>query len=76
MERKTKEVSWWKLEEEKGVMTLREADPIRHGHWIRCKAVKAYECSCCDALVTPGAECVGLIELYKYCPYCGARMDR
>lgn len=53
MERKTEEMSWWKLEEKKGVMTLTNADPVRHGYWIPCgaKDSEIYECACCDKYV-------------------------
>lgn len=75
MERKTEEISWWKLEEKKGVMTLTNADPVRHGYWIPCgaKDSEIYECACCDKYVRAEP---GYIQSFDYCPHCGARMDR
>jgi hypothetical protein len=71
MERKTEEISWWKLEEKKGVITLTNADPVRHGHWIQYATGNAFECSRCDLTISPRS-----ILLFKYCPNCGAKMDR
>lgn len=75
MERKTEEISWWKLEEKKGAMTLTNADPVRHGHWIQCGSEQSaiYECACCDMYVRTEP---GRIQSFGYCPYCGAKMDK
>ena len=45
-----------------------EAEPVRHGKWIKVDDDKpiAYDCSECDAMVT---------RMYNYCPKCGAKME-
>lgn len=47
-----------------------EAEPIRHGKWIRHKTPLGKEygfiCSECDDWAN---------KCSKYCPYCGAKMD-
>lgn len=43
-----------------------EAEPIRHGHWNIIEGMPT-QCSRCGYYVKQ--------KTYKYCPYCGARMD-
>lgn len=57
-----------------------EADPIRHGKWIKIR-YRTFLCSCCkrsvylDGLnVTDQNENKLLRELYPYC-HCGAKME-
>ena len=45
-----------------------EAEPIRHGHWDN-PTVFAGTCSVC------GYAILGVIDDFKYCPVCGAKMD-
>lgn len=44
-----------------------DAEPVRHGHWIKVDddVPIAYDCSECDAMVS---------RPYNYCPNCGAKM--
>ena len=46
--------------------------PVRHGSWINCEWIesgfKFVRCSECDHADMDS-------RLYKYCPWCGARMD-
>lgn len=48
-----------------------EAEPVRHGHWerFRCKGDRSdtFHCSECKYL---------LHYVSKFCPNCGAKMDR
>ena len=50
-----------------------DAEPIRHGKWMPLSYDSGgyWKCSSCE---TP-TEASGANLLYKYCPYCGARMD-
>lgn len=41
--------------------------PVRHGHWIGVDYDTFFECSECKNMTD--------WQRYKYCPYCGARMD-
>lgn len=43
-----------------------EAEPVRHGRWIRVDAFKSWECSECGALERHNC--------FDYC-HCGAKMD-
>ena len=43
-----------------------EAEPVRHGHWNIVEGMPT-QCSCCGYYVKQ--------KTYKYCPYCGARME-
>ena len=43
-------------------------EPIRHGHWENPMAL-AGTCSMC------GYTILGIIDDFKYCPVCGAKMD-
>lgn len=49
------------------------AEPVRHGQWDYVTVVDEgfWRCSICG---TP-SEAIGANKLYKYCPFCGARMD-
>ena len=52
---------------------LPSAQPVRHGQWDYVTVVDEgfWRCSNCG---TP-SEALGARKLYKYCPFCGARMD-
>lgn len=57
-----------------------DAEPVRHGHWIKQKyedtedsATDAWECSICGEGVVWRTE--EDIDLEKYCYNCGAKMD-
>lgn len=43
-----------------------DAEPVRHGRWIRVDAFKSWECSECGALERHNC--------FDYC-HCGAKMD-
>ena len=53
-----------------------DVTPVRHGEWERCfedwrKQIEGDKCSCC------GFEHYGTsIKNYRYCPNCGAKMDK
>ena len=47
-----------------------EAEPVRHGEWVEC-GFRA-KCSVCGG---SGSIYDAPINPYKYCPYCGAKMD-
>ena len=52
-----------------------EAEPVRHGHWLRTGRTNVYggfevECSVCNDNVM-----ITNIEYEHYCRNCGARMD-
>lgn len=58
-----------------------KAEQPKHGHWI----IDEYEyldCSCCGESYYTGCDCtedakhrLKTGDVYKFCPYCGARMD-
>lgn len=50
-----------------------DAQPVRHGKWDYVTVVDEgfWRCSNCG---TP-SEALGARKLYKYCPFCGAKMD-
>ena len=69
-------------------MRLIDAEPVVHAHWEYRDIVFSYEgefgayvCSNCnkafldDLCQDNGAEMVDVGKEFKYCPYCGARMD-
>ena len=50
------------------------AVPVRHGKWINCGTYDqgyqvTLECECCGESVN------GYVQDYKFCPYCGAKME-
>lgn len=47
-----------------------DAELVRHGHWIR-KPHWCVSCSCCGKNTH---DYEGEVELYNFCPYCGADM--
>lgn len=49
-----------------------EAEPVKHGRWIKM-GYEDYECSNCKAALW--ARKVNPVEKYKYCWSCGAKMD-
>ena len=60
------------------MMTIQEqptvdSEPVRHGKWDYVTVVDEgfWRCSNCG---TP-SEAIGAKKLYKYCPFCGAKMD-
>lgn len=48
-------------------ITGEEVQPVKHGKWIGVDYDTYFECSECKNMTD--------WQLYKYCPYCGARMD-
>lgn len=57
----------------------RSAEPIKHGQWVNDKGL--YKCTACNELCTTAgwARCIPEERMYKgfkYCPNCGAIMDR
>lgn len=53
---------------------VKDAEPVRHGHWVKWDDEITYDCSICgDAFTlyegTPES------NHYNYCPNCGAKMD-
>lgn len=48
-------------------MPTADVQEVRHGHWIKYCDGKSYYCSNCNRLRS---------KKYKYCPHCGARMDK
>lgn len=53
-----------------------DAEPVRHGRWIQVKTAPSYHyCSYCKSTHKMSKSCNKYV-LFKYCPNCGARMDR
>lgn len=53
-----------------------DAEPVRHGQWIQSKTVSAYHyCSLCKVTHKMKRSC-NVYVFTKYCPNCGAKMDR
>lgn len=53
-------------------------DPVKHGHWINDNGI--YKCTVCNSLclVAGWASCIPekqMYKVFKFCPYCGAKMD-
>lgn len=48
-----------------------DAQPVRHGKWKWWGSEFGYKCSECKAYVDD----LRAGEEYKYCPYCGAKME-
>lgn len=73
----------WASSAEEAVMSVRripaaDVAPVRRGNWeewwpgiaeIMTGEEMLYRCSACDAKYAD-------IDGYKYCPYCGAKMDK
>ena len=50
---------------------LRDVEPVRRGRWM------GVFCSLCgEEALTEWNECGGEYLFSKYCPYCGAKMDK
>lgn len=49
-----------------------DAVPARHGHWIGIddEPCEVWECDVCGYIYETDS------KLHRYCPYCGARMDK
>ena len=45
-----------------------DAEPIRHGRWIDVNDYHIGTCSICGSRW-------GSVDVMRYCPYCGSRMD-
>ena len=43
-----------------------DVQEVKHGHWQYTTPPRFYACSCCG--------CAGH-GIYKFCPWCGAKMD-
>lgn len=60
-----------------------EAEPVRHGFWIKYPDTLSHDIDCVDEDDVICSECGKTVVLisqtssksYKFCPYCGARMD-
>lgn len=54
-----------------------DAEPVRHGHWVRIKYVEGdwMRCSACEENIWTTGEFAGLGSLERFCPHCGAKMD-
>lgn len=52
-----------------------DAVPVVHAHWVSCEDEydDEYKCSACGG--PQFFEMTPQMEGWKYCPYCGARMD-
>lgn len=55
-----------------------DAEPIRHGHWVDVGSEVARVCSCCheDVLYAVMYNLKGKEISLKYCPNCGAKMEK
>lgn len=57
-----------------GGMPTVDAEPIRRGQWVKENEedtfVCVFKCSLCGGMVLTDR-----VHLFKYCPYCGAKMD-
>lgn len=47
-----------------------EAEPVRNGRWVHNESIGLWNCSKCGGLVTD------VETYYRYCQYCGAKMDQ
>ena len=56
-------------------MTARwSGETVKHGHWIN-KGFEPTRCSVCGITVDAINGIPWAIKSFKYCPYCGAKMD-
>lgn len=51
-----------------------KAEEVKHGHWIN-KGFEPVRCSVCGITVDAINGIPWAIKSFKYCPYCGAKMD-
>lgn len=51
-----------------------EAEPVKHGRWRKLYRGN-YECSLCGDWWTFSVPNTEIVQAFKYCPHCGARMD-
>lgn len=51
---------------------LSDAQPVRRGRWIGDEVI---QCSICNFTLNGNAYERIVRKYFKYCPYCGARMD-
>lgn len=53
-----------------------DAEPVRHGRWINktepqyAELEMRFDCSVCHHIFYAGG-----VETFRYCPWCGAKMD-
>lgn len=52
-----------------------EAEPIRHGRWIRYEALNGIDVGCECSICGFHSNVYDSRFGYKYCPNCGAKMD-
>ena len=52
-----------------------DAEPVRHGKWIRENNYGIWKCSECGCKINRRYPLKGNIWNYYYCPNCGAKMD-
>lgn len=59
-----------------------EIEPVRHGHWIMYPFSLEFDITCLeDDVVCSNCKkqveliALSMAKLYKFCPYCGAKMD-
>ena len=57
---------------ENGFYAIKSAEPIKHGRWIKYNKGFGFshKCSFCDFTIAEQ-----WVDLYNYCPNCGAKMD-
>ena len=63
---------WDCIEDMLDSMEVYEAEPVKHGRWIRIIGA-LYECTECKAKLWLGS--VNPADKYHYCWMCGAKMD-
>ena len=53
-----------------------EAEPVRHAHWIwkGDEGDSRFMCSACGGKEN-APTCMGVPDIWEYCPNCGARME-
>lgn len=56
------------------VDVLLNAEEVKHGHWIN-KGFEPTRCSVCGITVDAINGIPWAIKSFKYCPFCGAKMD-
>ena len=65
------------MNENRCINTAVDVALVMHGHWVEYPQAHYFKCSECKCTVPyKKAMAIGGKQKYKYCPNCGAKMDK